>query len=408
MSSLNSAARVARAARRALRVDQLAVAETVAFRRVRRFRRLRLSSVVLVAVLFTAAVVPAAKGSFYDPAAWAVVAQMSALVGQMIAVKETVTQQRDQMRLQFMGKLSPLTSKLNVVNCFLSGITRGNPAAAIPGCVGSELPGAPGDYHDATLNGDDIRFNDSEEICGPGVTGAICHDEAVPLIDLNTGAAQLQSSLDLVYGNADWYPDGVPDHIVARHARQQAALADTAEVMVDREDRFDDRIRYRRAAVDGAMSVVEEWRGCQPLLPGALIDTADPRLPCVTNDGAGRDTALGTTGMVDELGVMLRFVFEEQEGDASLEQLSTMDTQIRMMQARIQAAGLELDAVLTEQGQEDELQVQALARREQLLNVLRLECLDGGLGEPASPFNLFIANQTGAAGGVCLPGTTAP
>ena len=408
MSSLNSAARVARAARRALRVDQIAVADRVAFRRVRRFRRLRLSSVVLVAVLFTAAVVPAAKGSFYDPAAWAVVAQMSALVGQMIAVKETVTQQRDQMRLQFMGKLSPLTSKLNVVNCFLSGITRGNPAAAIPGCVGSELPGAPGDYHDATLNGDDIRFNDSEEICGPGVTGAICHDEAVPLIDLNTGAAQLQSSLDLVYGNADWYPDGVPDHIVARHARQQAALADTAEVMVDREDRFDDRIRYRRAAVDGAMSVVEEWRGCQPLLPGALIDAADPRLPCVTNDGAGRDTALGTTGMVDELGVMLRFVFEEQEGDASLEQLSTMDTQIRMMQARIQAAGLELDAVLTEQGQEDELQVQALARREQLLNVLRLECLDGGLGEPASPFNLFIANQTGAAGGVCLPGTTAP
>ena len=223
---------------------------------------------------------------------------------------------------------------------------------------------------------------------------------------MNTGAAQLQSSVDSVYGNAIWFPDGVPGHVATRHARQQVGLAATAEVIEAQEERFDDRIRYRRAAVDGAMSIVEEWRGCQPLPAGAVIDSGDPRLPCVTNDGVGRDAAQGTTGMVDELGVMLRFAQEEQEGDASIEQLTTMDTQIRIMQARLMAARVEMDAVVTEQAQESELQRHAVLRRNQAMAVLRLDCLDGRSGQPASPFNLFIPNYSGAPGGVCLPGTT--
>ena len=281
MSSMNSKRRLARAARRALHVDQSAVAAAASFRRLRRRARFRVVSVALVAVLGTVAVIPSARSQtgLGNPAAWAVVAQMLALVGQMTAVKETVTQQRDQMRMQFMGKLAPLTSKLSVVNCFMSGVVRGNPASAITGCTGSGLPGSSGDYHDVTLTGEDVRFNDTEVVCAPGVTGAICHDEAVPLADLTEGAGQLQASLDSVYGNATWYPAGAPAHVVARHARQQAALADTALVMEIQEERFDDRIRYRRAAIDGAMSIVEEWRGCQPLPDGAVIDGGDPRLP---------------------------------------------------------------------------------------------------------------------------------
>ena len=404
MSSMKSGLSVARAARRALHVDQDAVDAASCSRRLRRNARFRLVSVGLVIVLVAGSAVPGARGQqFYSPAAAALAAQMFALAGQMASLKSNVSQQRDQMRLQFMGKLAPLTAKLSVVNCFLSSVVRANPASAIPGCTGS---GVLGDYHDVTLTGEDVRFNDTEEVCGPGVTGVICHDEAVPLADLTEGAGQLQDSLNSVYGNATWYPAGPPAHVVRRHARQQAALADTALVMEIQEQRFDDRIRYRRAAIDGVMSIVEEWRGCQPLPDGAVIDGGDPRLPCVTNEGIGRDSGNGTTGMLEELGVMLRFVREEQEGDASLEQLSTMDTQIGIMQARIMAARVEMDAVLTEQRQEDELQNQALLRRNQVLAGLRLDCLDGRSGQPASPFNLFVPNYSGVAGGVCLPGTT--
>ena len=406
MSSMKSSLSVARAARRALHVDQDAVDAASCSRRLRRNARFRLVSVGLVIVLVAGSAVPAARGQIDSPVAWEVVAKMSALVGQMISIKQNVSQQRDQMRMKFMGKLAPLTSKLSVVNCFLSSVVRANPASAIPGCTGSRLPGAPGDYHDVTLNGEDVRFNDTEEVCGPGVTGAICHDEAVPLADLTQGAGHLQASLNSVYGNATWYPAGPPAHVVSRHARQQAALADTALVMEIQEQRFDDRIRYRRAAIDGAMSIVEEWRGCQPLPDGAVIDGGDPRLPCVTNEGIGRDSGNGTTGMLEELGVMLRFVREQQEGDASLEQLSTMGTQIRIMQARIMAARVEMDAVLTEQRQEDDLQNQAFLRRNQVLAGLRLDCLDGRSGQPASPFNRFVPNYSAVAGGVCLPGTT--
>ena len=402
MSSMKSGLRVARAARRALHVDQDAVDAASCSCRLRRNARFRLVSVGLVIVLVAGSAVTAARGQqFYSPAAAALAAQMFALAGQMASLKANVSQQRDQMRLQFMGKLAPLTSKLSVVNCFLSSVVRANPASAIPGCTGSS-----GDYHDVTLTGEDVRFNDTEEVCLPGVTAAICHDEAVPLADLTEGAGQLQASLNSVYGNATWYPAGAPAHVVARHARQQAALADTALVMEIQEQRFDDRVRYRRAAIDGVMSIVEEWRGCQPLPDGAVIDAGDPRLPCLTNEGIGRDSGNGTTGMLEELGVMLRFVREEQEGDASLEQLSTMDTQIGIMQARIMAARVEMDAVLTEQRQEDELQNQALLRRNQVLAGLRLDCLDGRSGQPASPFNLFVPNYSGVAGGVCLPGTT--
>ena len=355
----------------------------------------RAFAVFLVMALVGAGVRSVRAQPSFDPFAPLAVAQLAAVLGQMQAIKGAVGNQRDQMRSAFFGKLGPLASKLRVLNCFLSAAHNGR-TLGFAGCADDDSDPLVYERADGQPVLETVPFNQVLEPCSLATpTGAMCYDTVPDVIEIES----IGTSLASIMANA--YQDR-PPHVLDRHQRQAQVFTDIALGVNEDAEHFENRMARHRAVVDGGMAIVEEWRGCQPVPDGATLDATDPRLPCVTNDGNGRSSSGGTVGMMQELAAQVKLIEEAQQGDATQNQIQTLTTQVAIMQARIAAAGLELRAVSAEDAQQAQLQAEADLRRVHELWLLRMECVDGRAGQPANPFNVFIPNSEGAAGGECL------
>ena len=319
--------------------------------------------VVLVLVLGRAA--PAgAFLSALDPAGWAVVAQMAAIISQAIAIKRQVENVRNQARAEFFGKLAPLTGKLTVVAGWLrnarsrAAVSVYNPAS-----------------HTAFLPPDSLpAFNRPMEECAGGAAGP---EPCMPPIS----AAALPASLvgNLSAGAQRAVASGSGQSPVTRaygasDAQLRAAVANLqrrAEDLIVRQDagarRAGRRVALNRALVDEQMAIVEDWRGCQEAQPGAWAPpppAVDDRMPCMTHGGLGRgDPGGGTQGAQADLAAKLDALERYQDGDVSKVQLDTMQTQLIVMLGRLQAARAGREAAALEAEQEARMAAEAARRR---------------------------------------------
>ena len=321
-------------------------------------------AVVLAAVMVVGRAQPAgAFLSALDPAGWAVVAQMAAVISQAVAIKRQVENVRNQARAEFFGKLAPLTGKLSVVSGWLrnarnrAGVTIYNPvssSALLPTtlpvfnrpmdeCIGGVTPLAP---------------------CMPPITSA-----ALPVATIGALAANARASV---------VSSSSPNPIISSYTANDASLRQTVDRLEARgrdniirrqaaAERAENRRAVRRALIEEQMSIVEDWRGCQEAPPGAWNPppaTTDDRLPCMTNNGLGReDAGGGTQGAQEDLVAKIDALERYQDGDVSKVQLDTMQTQLIVMLGRFQAARLEREAQQMEDEQEERMVAEAERRR---------------------------------------------
>ncbi len=314
--------------------------------------------------------------SALDPAGWAVVAQMAAIVSQAIAIKRQVENVRNQARAEFFGKLAPLTGKLRPVANTIrnarskAGVSVYNPASYAVLLPADSLP----------------EFNRPMDECVPGaVAGA---DPCMPPIT----AAALPTSVVAGVGRQARRAmrSGNSASAVARaYSGSDAALVAAVNnvqrgvrasiVRQEAAARRDEAKRaVSRALIEEQMAIVEDWRGCQEAPVGAWSPPApsvDDRLPCMTNDGLGRnDTGGGTQGAQSDLVAKLDALEAYQDGDVSKVQLDTMQTQMTVMLGRLQAARIEREAVALEEEQEARMVAEAARRRNAQLAERDLNC----------------------------------
>lgn len=304
--------------------------------------------------------------SSLDPAGWAVVAQMAAIISQAIAIKRQVENVRNQARAEFFGKLAPLTGKLSVVAARLrdarsqAGVIVFNPSS-----------------HTAFLPDTLPPFNHPMEECVGGVVGA---DPCMPPITAArlpaTVVTDLASSVRSVAASSG-SPSPFIRSYTAADGRMQAAirhLEQRTEALAVRQvataERAQRRRQVARALVEEQMAIVEDWRGCQEAPPGAWsppVPSVDDRLPCMTNRGLGREDGGGgggTEGLQQDLAAKLDALDRYQDGDVSKVQLDTMQTQLLVTLGRLQAARVEREAAALEEAQEAAAAAEALRRRE--------------------------------------------
>ena len=328
--------------------------------------RRALVAVALAAVMVVGRAQPAgAFLSSLDPAGWAVVAQMAAIISQAIAIKRQVENVRNQARAEFFGKLAPLTGKLSVVSGWLrnarskAGVSVYNPQSYAVLLPTTTLP----------------VFNRPMDECIGGPAGP---DPCMPPI---TSAALPQG---VVSGVAAATRQAVrnsasPSPIVRAYSGNDAELVQAVdrlersmEESIRRQraaaERGERRRAVRRALVEEQMSIVEDWRGCQEAPPGAWSPpppTTDDRLPCMTNDGLGReDPGGGTQGAQSDLVAKLDALESYQDGDVSKVQLDTLQTQLVVTLGRLEAARAQREAVELEEAQEAEMAREAARRRQ--------------------------------------------
>ena len=350
---------------------------------------------VLLVVAFVAAGAQSVRAVAPDPFAPMAIAQLAAVLGQMQAIKGVVGNQRDAVRSAFFGKLGPLATKLRVLNCFLSA-AHNNRTLGFAGCADNDADPLVYERADGQPVLESVPFNKVLDPCSLGVpTGPMCYDAVPDAVAVESIGTSMASIMTAAYVTR-------PAHLIARHQRQAQVFTDIAVAVNENGEQFEDRMARHRAVVDGGMAIVEEWRGCQPLPEGATLDASDSRLPCVTNEGNGRNSSGGTVGMMQELAAQMKLIEEAQQGDPTQNQIQAMTTQVAIMQTRIAAAGLELRAASVEDAQQSQLQGEADLRRSHELWLLRMDCLDGRAGQPAHAFNVFVPNSEGAAAGECL------
>ena len=350
-------------------------------------------AVALAAVMVVGRAAPAgAFLSSLDPAGWAVVAQMAAIISQAIAIKRQVENVRNQARAEFFGKLAPLTGKLSIVSGWLrnarskAGVGVYNPQSYAALLPTTTLP----------------VFNRPMEACvGGGMTGVPCmppiESTAVPASTIgplatgvrgNVLSSASQSSLVRAYGANDAELGRTVDRLEARareNITRQRAAAERAE----------NKRAVARAIVEEQMGIVEDWRGCQAAPAGAWnppAPTVDDRLPCMTNDGLGRnDPGGGTQGAQSDLVAKLDALERYQDGDVSKVQLDTLQTQLIVMLGRLEAARVERDAM--ELAEEQELRMAAEAKRRREIALLEQHTNCQTLFGPSSYFIENIPSQ---------------
>lgn len=329
---------------------------------------------VVVAVLVTALVFgrAAPAGAFLsaiDPAGWAVVAQMAAVISQAVAIKRQVENVRNQARAAFFGKIAPLTGKLMTMRRHILDMrSRASLDVLIPSTSVGMLPA------------DLPPMNQPPEDC-VGVFDGDCllpdrvHDTAtfrtVTLDFRNALATRLPGT-------------STPAMNVATQAAYTQSL-DAIDRYVDQlgtfvEGELDEAERERaenRALIETLMATVEDWRGCQtaPSAGGTLDVTVDDRVPCVTNEGRGREDppgpngVSGTDGLQQELVVQLEALENFQDGDISQTQIDTVQTKMLIQLARLDAARAEMEA--RSLAREQEAQSVGEVRRRRDLALLR-------------------------------------
>jgi hypothetical protein len=326
--------------------------------------RRMLVAVALAGVMVVGRASPAgAFLSALDPAGWAVVAQMAAIISQAVAIKRQVENVRNQARAEFFGKLAPLTGKLSVVSGWLRN-TRSQAGVSIY----MPRPSAP--LLPTTLP----EFNRPMEPCTGGATPA---DGCMPPI----AAVSIPMSTvgSLVQRVRTGMPAGAPGRarIMASARRlRQRGRANVAQARAAAE-RSENRRAVSRALIEEQMAVVEDWRGCQEAAPGAWNPSGDDRLPCMTNGGRGREDSgpgRGTQGVQSDLVAKLDALERYQDGDVSKVQLDTLQTQMIVMLGRLEASRAEREAMKLEEEQRARAELEAERRRLNALLDRDLQC----------------------------------
>ena len=323
-------------------------------------------ALVLAAVMVVGRAQPAgAFLSALDPAGWAVVAQMAAIISQAIAIKRQVENVRNQARAEFFGKLAPLTGKLTVVSGWLrnarskAGVSVYNPASYAVLLPADSLP----------------EFNRSMEECIPGAAAGA--DPCMPPIAAATLPVSVVTDLGGRARRAVRSSTGVSpitraysanDRVLVQAVRNlERRVVESIERQEAAAHRGEAKRAVARALIEEQMAIVEDWRGCQEAPAGAWSPPApsvDDRLPCMTNDGLGRnDPGGGTQGAQSDLVAKLDALDAYQDGDVSKVQLDTMQTQLIVMLGRLQAARTEREAVALEEEQEARMVAEAARRR---------------------------------------------
>ncbi|MYH29597.1 MAG: hypothetical protein F4018_11905 [Acidobacteria bacterium] len=332
--------------------------------------------VALVAVMVVGRVQPAgAFLSSLDPAGWAVVAQMAAIISQAVAIKRQVENVRNQARAEFFGKLAPLTGKLTVVSGWLrnartrAGVSIYNPASFSALLPTTSLP----------------EFNRPLDECAPGPAGV---DPCMPPIT----SAALPSGV--VTDLSTWYRRNVVStfglspltraytaadgRIGEAASRLDGRMQDAIARQVEAARRGENERAMARALIEEQMAIVEDWRGCQEAPPNAWSPpgpAVDDRLPCMTNRGLGReDAGGGTQGAQSDLVAKIDALERYQDGDISKVQLDTLQTQLIVTLGRLQAARIEREAAALEQSQEAAMLAEAARRRAVDLQAAEFRC----------------------------------
>ncbi len=373
---------------------------------------------VLVLALVAGRTVPAnAFLSALDPAGWAVVAQMAAVLSQAIAIKRQVENVRNQARADYFGKLAPLTGKLTKVRGYIqqarqhASVSVYIPNAAVrlfePGDPASELP----------------PFNDEAPPCvtdpnRPGVVPDPTHpgcqmiETVIPAtaITLTTDAVANSYATPIFPGATPPAAESVRQYREGMDATREElqALMARAEASVDLAEQ---RRLARRVSVEAAMGIAEDWRGCQPAPEtGAVIDPAnDTRLPCVTNDGRGRQELIGgvesgTTGLQEQLATNLEALEAFQDGDVSKTQVDTLQTQLLLTLGRIESARADLEARRMEEEDQDAQIAEAQRRRRIAFMSEQLDCVYNQAPVAVHTMARFIPADPNnpTAGGTCV------
>lgn len=332
--------------------------------------------VALVAVMVVGRIQPAgAFLSALDPAGWAVVAQMAAIISQAVAIKRQVENVRNQARAEFFGKLAPLSGKLSVVSGWLrtarnrAGVSIYNPASSAA-LLPTTLP----------------EFNRPMDECVAGPVGV---NPCMPPITSAALPATVVSDL------STWYRQTVVSSSGLSPVTRSYTAADTR--LAESGGRIDRRLRdaiarqeaeavrgeneraMQRALIEEQMAIVEDWRGCQEAPIGAWNPppaTTDDRLPCMTNDGFGRNDPQGggTQGAQSDLVAKIDALEQYQDGDVSKVQLDTMQTQLIVMLGRLQAARIERESAALERAQDAAMAAEAVRRRGVELQAQDFQC----------------------------------
>ena len=341
-------------------------------------------ALALAAVMVVGRASPAgAFLSSLDPAGWAVVAQMAAIISQAIAIKRQVENVRNQARAEFFGKLAPLTGKLTVVSGWLRN-ARTHAGVCVYDPINCAVGHDPGS-HTALLPSSVPVFNRPMEQCAGGVPPTEpCMPVArtLPVAIAGSLAAAARGSMlssggvspiTRAYSGAD---GRIGAGIGLTEARMRHAIA-RADRAIDRSEQ---KRAMRRALVEEQMAIVEDWRGCQEAVPGTWTPpppTTDDRIPCVTNGGRGREdpgVGRGTSGAQEALVSRLDALQAYQDGDISKVQLDTMQSELIVMLGRIQAARMEREAAAMAEEQDARMAAEAARRRVVELQRLVFDC----------------------------------
>ena len=337
-------------------------------------------AVALAAVMVVGRAAPAgAFLSSLDPAGWAVVAQMAAIISQAIAIKRQVENVRNQARAEFFGKLAPLTGKLSTVAGWLrnarskAGVSVYNPASYSVLLPTDTLP----------------VFNRPMEECPAGSAPAGA-DPCMPPITAAALPTSVATDVGTFFRQSALSSSGTSSVTRAytaadvRIAQVSAALDARLRALTERQtaaaERGEAERAMMRALIEEQMAIVEDWRGCQEAPANAWNPPAvsgDDRLPCMTNDGLGRadpGPTGGTQGAQSDLVAKLDALERYQDGDVSKVQLDTMQTQLSVMLGRLQAARVEREAAILEQSQEAAMAQEAVRRRNLELMAEDFQC----------------------------------
>ena len=372
-------------------------------------RRKGVRRVVVAAALAVVMVVgrAAPAGAFLsslDPAGWAVVAQMAAIISQAIAIKRQVENVRNQARAEFFGKLAPLTGKLTVVAEWLRN-SRTQAGVCVYDPLNCSVGHTPGSHVDLLPSSVPV-FNRPMEQCAGTVSPTdpcMPVERTLPVAMAGSLAGAARSSMlsagavspiTRSYSGAD---ARIAAGIGVTEARMRHAIS-RADSAIDRSEQ---KRAMRRALVEEQMAIVEDWRGCQEAVPGAWTPTGD-RIPCVTNGGRGREdpgVGRGTSGAQEALVSRLDALQAYQDGDVSKVQLDTIQTELIVMLGRIQAARMEREAAAMEEEQDRRMAAEAARRRILELQKATFDCKvsDG-------PYSYFVesAPPTTPPSGSCV------
>lgn len=355
-------------------------------------------AVVVAAVAFSMLFVQATPAraflSALDPAGWAVVAQMAAVLSQAIAIKRQVENVRNQARASFFGKLAPLNGKLRRVQATMTNVrTKTSLSTVLPSTSTVLLQDTmePFNRPPVECTGDPSDPFD----CMPA-------QETIEPSVLTAAATRASTS----YVSPAFVSGGYVPFTAGAARFQQATQALGREFRADMDrlgfaaDKAAERRMQLRAQIEANMGVIEDWRGCQPAPhTGAVIDPADDdRLPCATNDGLGRqDPSGGTDGLQEQLVLNLQALDQYQDGDVSQAQIDSFQTQALVTLARIEAARAEAAARRLEQEQEQRIIAESARRQAAAYIERNVECR--AVNGPLSYWQPTTAGSP--EGGVC-------